>query len=138
MADKKKFRLKVVTPTKVILDIDVDMASLYTVDGQIGVLAGHEPIATVLAPGVLRYYIDEKIERLAVFSGFVEINGKEVIVLTDASEHLNEIDLARAKEAEERAKARLAAKSDDIDIERAKAALERALVRQKLAYGSDE
>jgi len=133
MADNKKFRLKVVTPIKTTLDVDVDMVSLQTVDGQIGVLVGHEPVATVLAPGVLRYYIDEKIERLAVFSGFAEINGKEVTVLTDAAEHLDEIDLARAKEAEKRARGRLVEKLADTDVERAKAALERALIRQKLA-----
>ena len=133
MADNKKFRLKVVTPIKTTLDVDVDMVSLQTVDGQIGVLIGHEPVATVLVPGVLRYYIDEKIERLAVFSGFAEINGKEVTVLTDAAEHLDEIDLARAKEAEKRARGRLVEKLADTDVERAKAALERALIRQKLA-----
>ena len=132
MADKKRLRLRIVTPTKTTLDQEVDMVIMQAIDGELGVLRGHEPLATVLAKGVLRYYDDEKIEQIALFGGMAEISEEEVIVLADIAEHPDEIDNERARLAEERARRRLAEKKADLDEHRAKAALRKALVRQEL------
>ena len=133
MAEKsKKFRLRIVTPTKTALDKAVDMVILQTLEGQIGVLSGHEPVATILDAGVLRYYDDEKIERMALFGGFAEINQTEVVVLADVAENPDEIDTERAKRAEERARRRLSERDANLDEMRAKMALRRALVRLDL------
>ena len=133
MAEKKKFRLKVVTPRKMTLDKDVDMVILETIDGQIGVLAGHEPLTTVLGHGTLRYYEDEKIVPLALFGGFAEINQNEVIVLAEICESPEEIDKERARRAVERARRRLEEKKAGMDEIRAKVALRKALVRLELS-----
>jgi F-type H+-transporting ATPase subunit epsilon len=55
--------------------------------------------------------------------------------LADSSERRKDIDLNRAKTAQERAEKRLeeAPTREDIDANRAKAALERAVVRINLA-----
>jgi F-type H+-transporting ATPase subunit epsilon len=133
MAEKsKKFRLRIVTPTKTALDKDVDMVILQTTEGQIGVLSGHEPVATILDNGVLRYYDDEKIERMALFGGFAEINQEEVVVLAGVAENPDEIDKERALRAEERARRRMVEKTAGFDEMRAKMALRRALVRLEL------
>jgi len=132
MADNKKIRLKVVTPTKTTLDTTVDMVIMQAIDGELGVLYGHESLATVLKEGVLRYYNAEKIERIALFGGMAEINKSEVIVLADVAECPEEIDATRAKLAEERARRRLDEQKADLDEQRAKLALRKALVRQEL------
>jgi F-type H+-transporting ATPase subunit epsilon len=65
--------------------------------------------------------------------GFLMTDGKKVILLADAVERPEEIDVARAQAAKERAEKRLTERTPDIDVDRAKAALLRALNRLKAA-----
>jgi F-type H+-transporting ATPase subunit epsilon len=60
-------------------------------------------------------------------------DGKKVILLADAVERPEEIDVARAQAAKERAEKRLVERTPDIDIDRARLALLRALNRLKVA-----
>jgi len=53
-------------------------------------------------------------------------------ILAEVAEWPEDIDIERAKKAEERARKRLEGKKADIDIARAELALKRALVRKKL------
>ena len=133
MAEKnKKLRLKIVTPTKPVFDGDVDMVIMHTSDGQIGVLAGHQPVTTVMGYGLLRVYNDEKIEYFAVFGGFAEINSQGTTILADIAECPNEIDAERAKRAIERAERRKTEQKSDLDEKRLKMALRKASVRLEL------
>ncbi|MDR2168365.1 MAG: ATP synthase F1 subunit epsilon [Clostridiales bacterium] len=128
----KKIHLKIVTPIKTTLDAHVDMVIMQAIDGELGVLRGHVPLATILTSGVLRYYDDEKVGNIALFGGMAEINQKEVVVLADIAEKPEDIDAERARLAEERARRRLSEKMADLDEQRAKYALRKALVRQEL------
>ena len=66
--------------------------------------------------------------------GFVEVLADRVIVLADAAERAEEIDVARAQAARDRAQKRLAAPHDpNVDWKRAEDALERAQVRLQVA-----
>ncbi|MCL2855658.1 MAG: F0F1 ATP synthase subunit epsilon [Defluviitaleaceae bacterium] len=130
---EKKFRLKIVTPGKMAVDKDVTMVIMQTIDGQIGVLAGHEPVVTVLDHGVLRYYEDEKIETMAVFGGYAEINQREVVVLAETAELPEDIDIERARQAKERANRHIEEKRAETDVMRAKVALRKSLVRLELS-----
>ena len=133
MAEKsKKLRLRIVTPTKPVFDDDVDMVIMYTADGQIGVLTGHQPITTVMGYGPLRVYNDEKVEYYAVFGGFAEINRDGATILADIAEHPAEIDAERAKRAKERAERRKSEQKSDLDEKRLKLALRKATVRLEL------
>ena len=58
----------------------------------------------------------------------------ETLLLVNAIEYKEDIDLERAKKAEERARRRLESKSADVDIKRAKLALTRALVRNQVSF----
>ena len=129
----KTFRLKVVTPTKMTVDVDATMVILQTTDGQIGVLAGHEHVVTTLDHGILRYYQDEKIESIAVFGGYADISQSEVIVLADIAERPEEIDAERARQAKERANRYLNEQRAEMDTMRAKIALRKSLVRLELS-----
>jgi F-type H+-transporting ATPase subunit epsilon len=134
MADvSRKLRLRIVTPTKIVYDDDVYMVVMKTIEGEIGVLAGHEPLTTVLDYGKLRLtQDDEKWQPFAVFGGFAEINRQGATILADVAEHPEEIDAARAKAAKERAERRIKEKKSDLDEARAKSALRKALVRLEL------
>jgi len=129
---KKKISLKIVTPTKTTLEAMVDMVIMQAIDGELGVLYGHEPLVTILKHGTLRYYDDEKIGYIALFGGAAEISKEEVVILADVAESPEEIDAARARLAQERAERHLAEKRAGLDEQRAKVALRKALVRQEL------
>jgi len=70
---------------------------------------------------------------MAVSGGFLEVRPDKVIVLADACERAEEIDIARAEEAKQRAKDLIKIPLKEIDTATAEGALRRSLVRLKVA-----
>jgi F-type H+-transporting ATPase subunit epsilon len=70
---------------------------------------------------------------MAVTGGFVEVEPDQVIVLADAAERAEEIDIARAEEARRRAQERLEMGGVQVDLLRAEAAMRRSLARLRVA-----
>ncbi len=124
-----KIRLKVVTPTRVLFDDDVDMLIMRTVEGDMGVLYGHQPLSTVLSYGALRIMQGEGEKQAAVLGGFAEITPKLVTVLSTVAEWSDEIDVERAKQSMARAEARMKSTDTLVNVKRAEAAFRRAVVR---------
>lgn len=136
MADN--IRLEVVTPEKQVVNEPARIVMAPGSMGEFGVLAGHTPFMTSLNTGAI-HYRDEKGRDRFVFvsSGFAEALPDKVTVLAESAERLEDIDLERAKAAQQRAENRLQDRAKtDIDFVRARAALERSLVRIKLAGGA--
>jgi F-type H+-transporting ATPase subunit epsilon len=80
------------------------------------------------------YRLGGATEHLCISGGFAEVTGEKVTIVAEAAERSCEIDLERARRAQERAERRLAAgKTEEIDYVRAEAALRRAMVREKVA-----
>ncbi|MGO9177000.1 MAG: F0F1 ATP synthase subunit epsilon [Desulfobaccales bacterium] len=131
---EKKLRLEVVTPDHLVLSTDADVVVCPGVEGQFGVLVGHTPFLSALAIGEMYYRLGGATEHLCVSGGFAEVTGEKVTIVAEAAERSSEIDLERARRAQERAERRLAAaKTEEIDYVRAEAALRRAMVREKVA-----
>ena len=80
----------------------------------------------------MKIHNESEVKKAAILGGFVEIQKDKITVLAEDAQWPEEIDVERAKKAEERARKRLEAKSADIDIARAELALKRALVRKGL------
>jgi F-type H+-transporting ATPase subunit epsilon len=98
-------------------------------DGYFEVLIGHVPMLTSLQPGILTIRNDEGRTLYTVSGGFVEVLRTQVTVLAETIEEAGDIDLDRARQAEERARQRLESAEEGVDSERAKASLDRALNR---------
>ncbi|HVH61992.1 MAG TPA: ATP synthase F1 subunit epsilon [Candidatus Dormibacteraeota bacterium] len=79
-------------------------------DGELGVLARHAPLMTILKPGPLRiqetYGGEEQV--LFVGGGFLEVLPERVTVLADVAEHAADISIEQAEEARRRAQEKLA------------------------------
>ncbi|MDD6193436.1 MAG: ATP synthase F1 subunit epsilon [Lachnospiraceae bacterium] len=129
MADNL-FTVEIITPDRIFYHGEASMVEFNTVEGEIGVLKDHIPLTTVLAPGIVTITEREESKKAVVHAGFAEILGDKVTLLAEIAEWPDEIDLERAKRAEERARERLNKKSSDLDVTRAELALKRALVRQ--------
>lgn len=122
-------RLEIVTPDKVVLQADVDYVGAPGVDGEFGVLAGHIPLLTALSIGGMYYKQGAQTHHAFVSGGFAEVVDNKVTILAEAAELAEEIDVDRAQQAYERAKARLEAPRPETDIVRAQYAMRRALGR---------
>jgi F-type H+-transporting ATPase subunit epsilon len=105
-----KFPLRVVSVERSLFEGDVEFIIANGADGELGVLARHAPLMTILKPGPLR--IQEVIggpeQILFVGGGFLEVLPDRVTVLADVAEHADEISVERAEEARRRAQEKLA------------------------------
>lgn len=132
--EKKRLLLTIVTPEKtVISDKPVDFVSIPAVGGEMGVLPGHASFVVQLKEGLLHYKEGPHRELFAVLNGFAEVHGDRVLLLAEAAELSKEVDEERARQAYQKAKASLTARSADLDLDEANAALRRAAVRLKIA-----
>ncbi|HEX9661112.1 MAG TPA: F0F1 ATP synthase subunit epsilon [Candidatus Binatia bacterium] len=132
MADK--IRLRVVTPSRMLLDEDVDEVTAPGELGEFGVLPNHISFLTTLVPGELSYKQASSKKTLAVGGGYAEVLDNVMTVLAPAAEFADEIDSARAQRAKERAEKLMAELNrEEKDWEMAEAALKRALVRLQVA-----
>ena len=103
-------------------------------EGRFGVLARHAPMVAELATGDLQV-VEETGQRsfFAVSGGVLEVTWGGVVILADAAEAAEEIDVGRARGAQARAEQRLRNRRGDLDAARAEAALRRALIRLRVA-----
>ena len=132
MADKLK--LEMVTPYKRLLSEEVDELTAPGFVGELGVLPGHTPLLTTLKVGELSYKKDNEQFHVAVNWGYLEVEDDTVTVLVDTAEKSDEIDLARARAALDRAEDAL--KSLPLEDKKhiiMEAALQRALIRIQVA-----
>lgn len=129
-----KLQFEVITGERVVYqDSDVDMVVAPGAEGQLGILPRHAPLVTLLQPGELRVKKGGAETSMVVTGGFMEVTGDRVLVLADAAEHSEEIDLARAEEARRRAQERLADRRAEVDVAATEAALRRSLIRLRVA-----
>jgi F-type H+-transporting ATPase subunit epsilon len=92
-------KLAIVTPEEQVVQEEVDEVVAPGVNGEIGLLSGHVPIVTALRPGVLTLIKSGRRSFYAVSTGFAEIEGDQVTVLTDSCEEAANVDVQRARRA---------------------------------------
>lgn len=131
-----KLRIDIVTAEREIFSAEVDMVIAPGVEGQLGILPHHSPLMTMLQPGELRLKKDGEEILMAITGGFLEVRPDRVVILADAAERAEEIDIERAEAARKRAEERLKQRAPDIDLLRAEMALRRAVARLKVAEKS--
>jgi F-type H+-transporting ATPase subunit epsilon len=131
---EKQLLLEVVTPDRLVLSTEADVVVCPGVEGQFGVLSGHIPFLSALDIGEMYYKVGGKTQYLAVSGGFAEVTGAKVTIVAESAEMGHEIDVERARRAQERAEKRIAVgKTADVDWVRAEAALRRSMVRSRVA-----
>ena len=130
---EQTFRLRIVTPYRELVTEDVGEAQVPGKEGYLGILPGHAPLISELTAGEITYRRGRDAGRLAVSGGFVEVLPDQVTILAETAERAEEIDVARAQAAKDRAEKLLRSQNPDTDINRASIALQRAVIRLQVA-----
>ena len=101
--------VEVVSAEKQLLSVDVKGLYARSLEGEIGILPGHQPalIALDIAPVKVEFE-DGHTELVAVHNGFLFVGTDRVIVLADTAELASEIDTARAQSRVSELEAKLA------------------------------
>jgi F-type H+-transporting ATPase subunit epsilon len=128
-----KIQFEIVSPAGVSTTSEVDQVVLPTTSGEIGVLANHEPLMTMLEPGEMAVISDGKTHYAAIGEGFAQITPGRISVLTDLVASEKEIDEDAVSKAIERAQTALANSANLSDEEAA--GLEAGLKRNLAMLG---
>lgn len=128
------FPFKLVSLSGIQFDDRVYEVLLPTLEGEIGVLAGHMPLVSVAKTGVIAVRrtakdTDSAREFFATNGGVIEVVDGELHVLVDEADHADNINEAEAQAAFERAQAMKAEASDQVSLEHAQAMVDRHAVR---------
>jgi F-type H+-transporting ATPase subunit epsilon len=98
-----KLTLRVITPSGVDFEGEVDSVVIPTDIGEIEVLPGHRPIVTILAPGKLVLKSAENGDVYAVDQGFAHVNENTVNIVTDELLNMSGVDIEEIERATKRA-----------------------------------
>jgi len=132
MSDKV-IQLDIVSPVKTVFSGKV---TSITAPGELGgfqVLFNHAPLISSLRIGTIKITTDSGSQQLfAISSGILEVKHNVAIILADAVETQEEIDIERAEQALRRAEEILSAENKIHEKEIAKIEAERAKNRIKL------
>ena len=103
------------------------------VDGEMGVLPGHEEMIIALKEGIIRYQ-DSKEEwhSAAIGQGAIQFANNRCTIVVDTAERPEDIDENRAMDAKRRAEEKLQHRMSEREYKILQAALARALTRLKL------
>jgi len=132
-------RLSILTPERrLVQEALVEEVTLPGSEGQIQILPGHAPMIGTLLTGVFRYVSPRQEEVTGVISsGFFEVKDDHVNVVAETLELSSEIDVDRAKKAQELAEETLQqANLDEHQFKKYQLKLERSIIRQKIAGNS--
>lgn len=111
MADTFKFEL--VSPERVLMSVDAELAVIPGVEGDFGVLVGHAPVVSTLRPGTIEVKVAGSDKRVFVKGGIAEVEPTGVTVLTQTALDLAERNAARIAEEIAIAEKELAEAKDD-------------------------
>jgi len=102
-------RCEIVSQDRMVYEGDADIVILPGTEGEMGVLPNHAPLLSTLKYGIVKVRQSGKEEIFTVAGGVVDVQPDHVVILTDAAENVDEINIGRAEEARKRAEEMLKA-----------------------------
>ena len=94
----ESFQVDVVSPESVVWSGTAELVTARTTEGDIGIMAGHEPTMAALATGSAEIHTGSDRITVAVHGGFLQIFRNQVTLLSDRAEVVEgDADAARAQ-----------------------------------------
>lgn len=134
----KKITLNITTPRGVKFTEKADMIIMRCIDGDLGVLSGHEPVSAVLGDGILRIKNNGIEKKLAVFGGIAEIDKRTVNIFSTIAQPPEEIDLERAEADLREAQATITEKAEEKHVQGLHVLIHRSMVRIQVSMHPGE
>ena len=108
--EHRTFEVSLVTPEGSAYEGEAEMLIVPGADGEIGVLARHAPLVGLLKAGSTRVHVrrGQDVREFATGPGFFKVEQDRALALVDDAVDVDEIDVARAQEQLEAARAELA------------------------------
>jgi len=128
-----KIKLEIATPDRLVLSAEIDEVILPSIEGSMGVRPGHAPLLAALDVGEISYRSGLEKKLLACSGGFAEVQADCVSILAETAEPAEEIDVERAKQAQQRAADRLSADLSENEFKRAEISLKKAVSRLRVS-----
>ena len=134
------FKLQIMASDHMVYEGEAGLVSLPTTEGSVGILAHHANVVMAIVPGIIEYEpageesgegAQHGRQTIVVSDGLLKVENGEVMILVDTAERPVEVDEARARRAEERAREALKRANSNREAELAGAELSRALSRIK-------
>lgn len=126
-------KLSVITPTRTVLDEEIQEITIPTTEGEITILPNHVPLVSKIKPGEMIIRRGGKKDFFAVTGGFLEVSDNNITVLADFAIRAEDIEIAKAEAAKERAQNILKQKESGRDFAQAESQLRRSLLELKVA-----
>lgn len=126
-------QLTIITPIESVLSDDVDQVTLPTETGEITILPNHVPLLSKVKPGEMIIKKNNKSSFFAITGGFLEMKDNKITILADYAVRAEDIEVAKAKEAQERAERAMKEKVSGRDFAKIEAQLTRALLELQVA-----
>jgi len=130
------FKTEIVSPDRVVWSGEAQSVTFRTVEGSMGVLDRRAPIVTALDIAMMEVKTEKGKIEFAVHGGLLRMNGEELIIVTDAAEKAEEIDVYRAEKAKQRAEDLLEKAKNDVERYKAKASLQKNILRMRMGKKS--
>lgn len=127
-----RIQLKVVTPEKVVVELDIYQATLPVEGGEVTILPSHIPYIGTLKAGEIMLRKERGGEEISLVTsgGFAEFHDNTLVLLADTAERAEEIDIERAEAARKRAEE---LKKETIHMSEEEYARTAALIEKEMA-----
>src|SRR5437867_3381005 len=122
----ESFKLDIITPQRNVFSEDIASVVVPTVNGSIGVLAGHEPLFSALSEGEIKITSKGKEFFLAIGGGFMEVKKDGVSILVSRAFHAHELNEADIKKATDAAHEAIKKQATGVELANAQAILRRS------------
>jgi F-type H+-transporting ATPase subunit epsilon len=132
------FQLDILTPEHAFYSGLAEGVVVMTPDGELCVLAHHEPMVTPCEIGTLRMHIGGEWKKAFLSEGFMEVGHDRTVIFTQACEWPENIDVDRAEAVKRRTQEqeRLRQQSSVREHKMNQIALARAMARLRVTRGS--
>ncbi len=128
----KTFQLKIAAADRLYYDGPCHSLVLPCLDGELGVLAGHEPATIALDAGELRYTLDGVVQVVAVGEGYAQVGTEGTVVLVGFAEDPTDIDEERVRRENEITRERVKLRQSEQEYIRLRADLSRQMAELKV------
>lgn len=131
----RSYHLQIVTPDGARFDGQAEKLLVRTIAGDVCILAGHINYVTAVGMGVARVGVDGETRRAACIGGMLTVHEGEVRLVASTFEWAADIDVERARRAEEESRTILdnpQGRTEE-ELQQAQSRLHRAQVRLSAA-----